>query len=92
MNPGADANLPAASPEPTGGPAQSGTPGQASPSQQEATKVGRDMVWAMRQTLLEKGQTPFQMGGLRVYEGLDALGQTVEDCLAKKGMYFLNVC
>ena len=48
----------------------------------------RDVAWAMRQTLLEKGQTPFQMGGLRVYEDLDALGQTVEDCLAKKGMYF----
>jgi len=92
MDPVADANLPAASPEPTGVPAQSGIPSQASPSQQEATQVVRDVAWAMRRTLLEKGQTPFQMGGLRVYEDLDALGQTVEDCLAKKGMYFLDVC
>ena len=91
MNPVADANLLATS-EPTSGPAPSGTPSQASPSHPQATKVVRDVAWAMRQTLLEKGQTPFQMGGLRIYEDLDALGQTVEDCLAKKGMSFLNVC
>ncbi len=92
MNPVADANLPATSPEPTSVPVQSGTPSQASPSHQEATKGVRDVAWAMRQTLLEKGQTPFHLGGLRVYEDLAALGQTVEYCLAKKGMHLLNVC
>lgn len=91
MNPVADANLAAAS-ESVWGPAQSGSPGQASPSHQEASKIVRDVAWAMRQTLLEKGQTPFQLGGLRVYEDLDALDQMVKDCLAKKGMPFLNVC
>jgi hypothetical protein len=91
MNPIADTQVAAASPEPTAVPAQSGSPGEASPCDQEASKVVRDVAWAMRQTLLEKGQTPFQLGGLRVYEDLDALGQTVKDCLAKKGMLFLNV-
>ena len=86
MDPLADTNLPAA-PDPRGMvPAPNGSPGQARSSHQEATKVVRDVAWAMRQTLLEKGQTPFQLGGLRIYEDLDTLGQTVEYCLAKKGM------
>jgi hypothetical protein len=88
MNPVADAHLPAPSPEPSSGPTPKGTLSLASPSRPEATEVVRDVAWAMRQTLLEKGQTPFQMGGLRVYEDLDILGQTVEYCLAKRGMLF----
>lgn len=86
MNPVADADLPAASEPVCVAPTPNGSRSQASPSHPEATQVVRDVAWAMRQTLLEKGQTPFQMGGLRVYEDLDTLGQTVEYCLAKKGM------
>jgi hypothetical protein len=85
MNPVADVHLPAAS-EPSAELALRDTPSLANPSRPEAAEVVRDVAWAMRQTLLEKGQTPFQMGGLRVYENLDTLGQTVEHCLAKKGM------
>jgi hypothetical protein len=58
----------------------------------EASLVVREVAWAMRQTLLEGGQTPFHWGGLQVYQDLDALGQTVEECLAKKGMSDWNVC
>lgn len=85
VNPVTDTRLPTA-PEPTRVPAPNGSPSQASPPDQEVSKVVRDVAWAMRQTLLEKGQTPFQLGGLRIYEDLDTLGQTVEYCLAKKGM------
>jgi hypothetical protein len=52
----------------------------------EATQVVQEVAWAMRQTLLEGGQTPFHWGGLQVYQDLDTLGQTVEACLVKKGM------
>jgi hypothetical protein len=86
LNSVADAHLPAASEPVCVAPTPNGDRGQASLSHPEATKVVRDVAWAMRQTLLEKGQTPFQMGGLRVYEDLETLGQTVEYCLAKKGM------
>jgi hypothetical protein len=86
MNPVADADLPAPSPEPGGGPAPGGTLDPANSSRPEASAIVRDVAWAMRQTLLEKGQAPFQMGGLRVYEDLDILSQTVTYCLAKKGM------
>jgi hypothetical protein len=86
MNSVADAHLPAASEPVYVAPTPNGSRGQASLSHPEATQVVRDVAWAMRQTLLEKGQTPFQMGGLRVYEDLETLGQTVEYCLAKKGM------
>lgn len=55
-------------------------------SNRDVAMVVRDVAWAMRETLFEGGQTPFQLGGLRVYEDLDVLGQTVEDCLVKKGM------
>lgn len=58
----------------------------------DAALVVRDVAWAMRQTLFEGGQTPFQLGGLRVYEDLDVLGQTVEDCLLKRGMDDSIVC
>jgi hypothetical protein len=61
-------------------------------SNRDAALVVRDVAWAMRQTLFEGGQTPFQLGGLRVYEDLHALGQTVEDCLAKRGMDDSIVC
>lgn len=86
MDPVADAHLPVASKPVGGAPTPDGSRGQASPSHPEAAQVVRDVAWAMRQTLLEKGQTPFQMGGLRVYEDLDTLGQTVEYCLAKRGI------
>lgn len=86
MSPVAAAALPTATEAGCGAPPPNGSRGQASPSHSEATQVVRDVAWAMRQTLLEKGQTPFQLGGLRVYEDLDTLGQTVEYCLAKKGM------
>jgi hypothetical protein len=58
----------------------------------DAALVVRDVAWGMRQTLLEGGQTPFQLGGLRIYQDLDALGQTVEDCLAKRGIGGSIVC
>jgi len=61
-------------------------------SNRDAALVVRDVAWAMRQTLFEGGQTPFQLGGLRVYEDLHALGQTVEGCLAKKGMDDSIIC
>jgi hypothetical protein len=92
VNPVVDAPLPAPAPGPAPGPAPKGTLSPASLSDPEAAKVVRDVAWAMRQTLWEKGQTPFQMGGLRVYADLDTLGQTVEYCLAKKGMSCSSVC
>ena len=63
-----------------------GASSSAQSAQREATQVVQEVAWAMRQTLLEGGQTPFHWGGLQVYQDLDTLGQTVEACLAKKGM------
>jgi hypothetical protein len=42
--------------------------------------------------LFEGGQPPFRLGGLQVYHDLDTLGQTVEYCLAKKGISDSIVC
>jgi hypothetical protein len=61
-------------------------------SSRDAALVVRDVAWGMRQTLFEGGQTPFRLGGLQVYHDLDALGQTVEYCLAKKGISDSIVC
>ena len=67
-------------------------PVDAQPSSRDAALGVRDVAWGMRQTLLEGGQTPFRLGGLQVYHDLDALGQTVEYCLAKKGISDSIVC
>jgi hypothetical protein len=79
-------------PDPEQPPVQEEVSSQASMSSRDAALVVRDVAWAMRQTLLEGGQTPFQLGGLQVYEDLDTLGQTVEYCLAKKGMCIWHAC
>lgn len=44
-----------------------------------------DAVLALRQTVRERGTLPFDFAGLRVMDALQALGQTVDRCLAKKG-------
>jgi len=80
MNPVEETSLPSAS-APTGVHTPHG-----SSSHSGARDVVRDVAWAMRKTLLEKGRSPFQLGGLQVYEDLDTLGQTVAYCLAKRGM------
>ncbi|HEX6507790.1 MAG TPA: transposase [Chloroflexota bacterium] len=51
-----------------------------------ADAVVLDTVLALRQTVRERGTLPFDFAGLRVTEALDELGQTLDRCLAKKGI------
>jgi hypothetical protein len=51
-----------------------------------ASAVVLDTVLALRQLVRERGSLPFDFAGLRVLESLTALEQTLDRCLAKKGM------
>jgi hypothetical protein len=51
-----------------------------------AAMVVLDTVLALRQTVRERGLLPFDFAGLRVLEALDELGETLDRCLAKRGM------
>lgn len=51
-----------------------------------AAAVVLDTILALRQTLRERGLLPFDFAGLRVLAALDDLGETLDRCLAKRGM------
>lgn len=51
-----------------------------------ADQVVLDTVAALRQTVRERGALPFDFAGLRVADALDALGATLDRCLAKRGI------
>lgn len=51
-----------------------------------ASAVVLDTVLALRQTVRERGTLPFDFAGLRVMDALSDLGQTLDRCLAKRGM------
>ena len=51
-----------------------------------AATVVLDTVLALRQMVRERGLLPFDFAGLRVLEALDELGETLDRCLAKRGM------
>ena len=50
-----------------------------------ADAVVLDTVLALRQTVRERGTLPFDFAALRVLDDLQAVGQTLDHCLAKKG-------
>jgi hypothetical protein len=50
-----------------------------------ANAVVLDAVLALRQTVRERGTLPFDFAALRVLDDLQAVGQTLDRCLAKKG-------
>ena len=50
-----------------------------------AAEVVLDTVLALRQTLRARGTLPFDFAGLRVLDDLEALGETLDRCLAKRG-------
>jgi hypothetical protein len=50
-----------------------------------AGAVVLDTVLALRQAVRERGTLPFDFAGLRVLDDLDALGETLDRCLAKRG-------
>jgi hypothetical protein len=50
-----------------------------------AGAVVLDTVLALRQAVRERGTLPFDFAGLRVLDDLDALGATLDRCLAKRG-------
>lgn len=50
-----------------------------------ADAVVLDTVLALRQTVRERGVLPFDFAGLRAMDSLDALGATLDGCLAKRG-------
>jgi transposase len=52
-----------------------------------AAMVVLDTVLALRQTVRERGLLPFDFAGLRVLEALHELGETLDRCLAKRGMF-----
>jgi hypothetical protein len=51
-----------------------------------ASAVVLDTVLALRQTVRARGTLPFDFAGLQVMDDLDALGQSLDRCLAKGGM------
>jgi hypothetical protein len=51
-----------------------------------------DTVLALRQTVRERGTLPFEFAGLRVMAALADLGQTLDRCLAKRGMRTWRGC
>jgi hypothetical protein len=66
---------------------ESAAPAPATPAPAEAAStVVADTVLALRQTVREHGTLPFDFAGLRVVAALDDLGQTLDRCLAKKGI------
>jgi hypothetical protein len=54
--------------------------------QDPADGVVLDTVAALRQTVRARGALPFDFAGLRVADDLDALGATLDRCLAKRGI------
>ena len=56
------------------------------PPSDSAEAVVLDTVLALRQTVRERGVLPLDFAGVRVMESLDALGTTLDRCLAKRGM------
>ena len=50
-----------------------------------ANAVVLDTVLALRQTVRERGTLPFDFAALRVLDDLQAVGQTLDRCLAKGG-------
>ncbi len=50
-----------------------------------AAGVVLDTVLALRQTVRERGTLPFDFAGLRVLDDLEALGETLDRCLATRG-------
>jgi hypothetical protein len=51
-----------------------------------AGAVVLDTMLALRQTVRERGKLPFDFAGLRALEALHDLGQTLDRCLAKRGI------
>jgi transposase len=60
-------------------------PADPEPTDPAATVV-LDTILALRQTLRERGLLPFDFAGLRVLAALDEVGETLDRCLAKRGM------
>jgi hypothetical protein len=50
-----------------------------------ASEVVLDTVLALRQTVRERGVLPFDFAGLRALESLEALDETLDRCLDKRG-------
>lgn len=57
-----------------------------------ASSVILDTVLALRQVVRERGVVPFDFGGLRVMAALDEVGETLERCLGKRGIYGWRAC
>ncbi len=57
-----------------------------------AAGVVLDTVLALRQTVRERGTLPFDFAGLRVLDDLEALGETLDRCLAKRGPRISPAC
>jgi hypothetical protein len=60
-------------------------PEGADPAADPASAVVLDAVLALRQTVRERGGLPFDFAALRVLDRLEAVGQTLDRCLAKGG-------
>jgi Transposase, Mutator family len=59
-------------------------PGESEPAD-PASAVVLDTVLALRQTVRERGQLPFEFAGLRALDALGDLGETLDRCLGKRG-------
>lgn len=51
-----------------------------------------DTILALRQVVREKGLLPFDFAGLRVMKDLQAIGQTLDRCLEKRGTTVWPAC
>ncbi len=50
------------------------------------SQVVKDYTTALRAVLLEDGRPPFDLPGVKVYESLDEISQSLQRCLEKRGL------
>lgn len=56
------------------------------------SQVVKEYATALRAVLLEDGRPPFDSPGVKIYERLEEISQSLERCLAKRGPQNLNDC
>lgn len=55
-----------------------------------ASQVVKAYATALRAELLEDGRPPFDLPGVKIYEALDQISQSLQRCLAKRGLQNWN--
>jgi len=56
------------------------------------SEVVKEYATALRAVLLEDGRPPFDLPGVKIYEHLEEISQSLERCLEKRGPQSSNGC